>query len=439
MPQQRPDNPKPHPPGNPQYRSSAPTPPGERKYNSAHIPYPNGTPYNSTSYHSAQNGMSPADYQRAEYQRAELQRRRKIILARRRKRRRNRIFLCIVCILLLAVLITISVSLVRFFTSDRDTDADAQTGGIPVQTSALADTDTLPAETTSPVTEALSAVPDYTAPNMVTAVPITPTSDENTVSLTDEISCKYALLVNCTSGRVTAEKNAAETIYPASMTKLMTVLVAYENIPDLDATFRMTNEIIDPVYLAELSLAGFSGNEDVVIWDLLYGSALPSGAEASVALAIAACGTEEAFVEKMNERAASLGMTGTHFVNCTGAHDDRHVSTLSDIAVLMNYVMQNEDLYTIFSTYQHMTTPTAQHPEGILLTSTVFSRMEGDESLVCTVIGGKTGYTVQAQQCLATYGIREDTGDVFVCVTAGGDTKWRPVYDSIYLYQYHTS
>ncbi|MBP3919357.1 MAG: D-alanyl-D-alanine carboxypeptidase [Clostridia bacterium] len=364
---------------------------------------------------------------------AEMQRRRKILYIRRKRYRRRMFLLVLICLLLIALLIFAAVLSVRHYVRSRNTVNETDT--VP---SVVTEPDTAPVTATPPTASQTVAIP-YTAAHQVNAIPITPMRDEQTVQLTDdEISCKYAMLVNSKTGKIEAEKNGGETIYPASMTKLMTVLVAYENIPDLNATFRMTNEIIDPLYLAELSLAGFSGNEDVVIWDLLYGSALPSGAEASVALAIAACETEDAFVQKMNERAASLGMTGTHFVNCTGEHNENHYSTLSDIAILMNFVMQNEDLYKIFSTYQHTTTPTKQHPEGILLTSTVFSRMEGNESLTCTVVGGKTGYTVQAQQCLATYAVKNETGDIYVCVTAGGDTKWRPVYDSIYLYQYYT-
>ena len=133
------------------------------------------------------------------------------------------------------------------------------------------------------------------------------------------------------------------------------------------------NKLNDPLYLEGMSLAGFAGGENVTIRDLLYGSALPSGAEASIGLAIAACGSEEAFVARMNERAASLGMTGTHYENCTGAHHDDHVSTMSDIAILLSYMMQNETLAEIIGTYQHTAAPTDKHPDGLLMTSTVFS------------------------------------------------------------------
>ena len=155
-------------------------------------------------------------------------------------------------------------------------------------------------------------------------------------------------------------------------------------------------------------------------------------------LALYTSGSEEAFAAEMNRRAAALGMTGTHFTNCTGHHDDGHFSTLSDIALLLAYMEQDETLHEILSTYQYTTSPTPQHPEGLLLTSTVFSRMVGDESGVCEIVGGKTGYTAEAGQCLAVYAVRNDTGRPFVCVTAGAGNKWHPVYDSIYLCQMYS-
>lgn len=370
--------------------------------------------------------------QRVPYPPSELCRRQML----RKKQRRKRILLLaaitLLCLLLLTGLITAAVFAIKGALSD-DTDLTDDTGIPPGISDNAADTAAapIPAETEPPL-------PDYPVPNRIDASAIKPVFGDSTVTLSDTVSCAHAVLINAKTGAVIAGKNAEDIIYPASMTKLMTVLVAYESIADLDATFRMTQEIIDPLYLDSLSLAGFVGGEDVVIRDLLYGSALPSGAEASYALAIAACGSEEAFVSRMNDRALLLGMYNTHFENCTGAHHENHISTLGDIAILMSFIMQNEELAEIFGTYQHTTTPTVQHPEGIILTSTVYSRMEGSESGVCTVLGGKTGYTMEAGQCLATYAERADNGTAYVCVTAGGDTKWRPVYDSIYLYQFYT-
>ena len=385
--------------GQPPYRSAAPYQSAPRKNNSVQVPYASS---------------------------AAAQKRRLLLKKRKRKRMIRILLLALVCLLILGLLIGGAVFAARLIR--RAWKNSEETAAETILTTETA------AETTTPSQPVFS----YTAPNMCEGTPLRITKGETVTTLTDEIDCPFMILVDVENGTIVAEKNGDSVIYPASMTKLMTILVAYENIENIDTTFRMTNEIIDPLYLEGLSLAGFLGGEDVVIRDMLYGSALPSGAEASVGLAIAACGTEAAFVEKMNERAKSLGMTQTNFENCTGEHHPDHVSTLSDIAILMDFVMQDPFLSEVVSTYQYATKPTSMHPQGMLLTSTVFSRMEGGESLVCTVMGGKTGYTKQALQCLVTYAKRNDSDRAFICVTAGGDTKWRPIYDSIYLYQQHT-
>jgi D-alanyl-D-alanine carboxypeptidase (penicillin-binding protein 5/6) len=223
------------------------------------------------------------------------------------------------------------------------------------------------------------------------------------------------------------------------MTKLMTVLVAYEQNKDLDKTFRMKQSIIDPLYLDGLALAGFVNGEEITLRDLLYASALPSAAEASMALALSTAGSEEAFVALMNDRATTLGMTQTHFVNCTGTHHDDHVSSVGDIAVLLAYILNDPFLSEMLSTYQYTTAPTGAHPEGLVLTSTVFSYMKGDESKTCTVIGGKTGYTIPAGRCLATAAKRNDSDAVYICVIAGGEKRMDPVYDTIKIYKEYTA
>ena len=140
---------------------------------------------------------------------------------------------------------------------------------------------------------------------------------------------------------VLAEKGMDEKIYPASMTKVMTLLVAAENLPDLGATFPMTQAIIDPLYLAGASMAGYVNGETVTMRDLLYGAVVPSGAEATEALAQAVAGSEEAFVAMMNEKAAALGLTNTHFMNTSGLHDENHYSTVREIALILQAALEN--------------------------------------------------------------------------------------------------
>ncbi len=281
-----------------------------------------------------------------------------------------------------------------------------------------------------------SFVETETTTTVATEPPIVyPTVAEDCFALTENnVTCEYALLYDVTNNEIIAERNADAQIYPASMTKVMTLLVAAENIDDLSDTFTMTYEIIAPLVEEEASRAGFSEGETVTITDLLYGIALPSGADATVAIAEYICGGEDAFVELMNEKAAELGMENTHFTNTSGLHDVEHYTTATDMAILMTAAMENTVCREILGTYQYRTSITEEHPEGILLESTMYSRMYGTEVEGMEIIGGKTGYTDEAMHCLVSYATDNTTGDAYVVVVAYDTTYWRAVFDTFAIY-----
>lgn len=258
--------------------------------------------------------------------------------------------------------------------------------------------------------------------------------NKNTITLTDEIVSDYAIMINIKDNTIVAEKQADVMIYPASMTKIMTLIVAYENCRNFDDTFVITHEITDPLFQAGASVAGFAIGEAVTIRDLLYGAALPSGADATDALAIYTAGSIDAFVDMMNHKAAQMGLSNTHFSNPSGLHDDNHYSTPHEIALILEYALQIEGCREILSTYKHTSAPTAQNPNGLTMVSTMFSRMEGGESGVAQVIAGKTGYTNEGLHCLASMA-RTDNGDEYILVTAHAPGKNDPVYDCINLYR----
>ena len=123
----------------------------------------------------------------------------------------------------------------------------------------------------------------------------------------------YAILVDADSGEAVAEKEADVSIYPASMTKVMTALLALEANPDLEQPVTLPEDIFPELRAEGASMAGFRPGETATVRDLLYGALLPSGAECCEALAREVSGSEEAFVELMNQKAAELGMRSTHF------------------------------------------------------------------------------------------------------------------------------
>ena len=260
-----------------------------------------------------------------------------------------------------------------------------------------------------------------------------PEKAENYTELTSaELLSPYIAVIDVTNNKIVAGRNAEARIYPASMTKVMTLIVAVENVKSMDDKFTMTSEIIDPLYRDSASRAGFEPGEEVTARDLMYGLILPSGADGAVGLAQMIAGSEEAFVELMNKKCEELGLKNTHFTNTSGLHNENHYTTPVEMAMILEYAMNNETCAKILSTYQYTTEVTEKHPEGILLTSTMFSRMYGNEVPGVEIKAGKTGYTQEARHCLVSYA--ESDGSKYVAVTAGAEGKWNVVYDDFKLY-----
>ena len=259
-------------------------------------------------------------------------------------------------------------------------------------------------------------------------------ASENTRTLDLELYSSSAVLVDVQSGTVLAEKGMDENIYPASMTKVMTLLVAAENLPDLDATFTMTQAIIDPLYLAGASMAGYVNGETVTMRDLLYGAVVPSGAEATEALAQAVAGSEEAFVAMMNEKAAALGLANTHFMNTSGLHDENHYSTVREIALILQAALENEMCTEILSAENYRASETEQHPDGLAMTNKFLYRVHHEYALNgAEITAAKTGYTAEAMNCCASAGTTPD-GRSVICVTANAWTGEFCIEDHIALY-----
>ncbi len=248
-----------------------------------------------------------------------------------------------------------------------------------------------------------------------------------------KMSSSHGILIDIKQNVIVAEKKSSEIIYPASLTKVMTLLVAVENLKDLDETFTFTTEMLDPFFIEEASVAGFLNEETVPIIDLLYGSILPSGADATFALAVHIAGNEENFVKLMNKKVQELGLKNTHFMNCSGLHHENHYSTVHDIALIMKYAMENETCKKVLSMLEYTTSKTPQHPDGIHLYSDTFSRMYGTEAVGVTMLAGKTGYTDQSGNCLVTYA-KATNGKSYILATAGASGPYMPIYDAIDIY-----
>ena len=259
------------------------------------------------------------------------------------------------------------------------------------------------------------------------------TSDTLTLG-EDDIVSEYAILIDVDSGEILAERNAHVRMNPASMTKILTALVAAEQAEDLDDKLTVTREITDYGYINDCSSAGFGIDERVSVRDLLYVTILPSGADAAVGLAVYVSGSQEAFVELMNERLKELGLSKTaHFTNCVGVFDENHYCTAYDIAMILEAAIDNEICREVMSTRIHTTEKTLQNPEGLELSNWFIRRIE-DKDSGGKVLGGKTGYVAQSGNCAASFAAL-DNGRNLVCVTANASGKWRCIEDHVKLYK----
>lgn len=259
-------------------------------------------------------------------------------------------------------------------------------------------------------------------------------TDEGTALPGSEVVSENVVFIDVEAGRILGQRGAQSRIPPASMTKILTVLVAAEHITDPDDTFEITQDIVDYSFVNRCSNAGFEVGEKVTVNDLFYGTVLPSGGEAAVALAVYVSGSQEAFVELMNEKLGELGISATtHFTNCVGIYDDDHYSTVYDMAVILKAAYDNSYCREVLGVRTYKTSVTEQHPEGIDLSNLFLRRIE-DRDTHGEVLCAKTGYVDQSGNCAASLGIGND-GKRYICVTAHANDTWSCIRDHVALYQ----
>ena len=268
-------------------------------------------------------------------------------------------------------------------------------------------------------------------------LPFAVVANENTVTIGDELSSKHAIVIDLTDKTILAQKSANTVVSPASMTKILTLLVAAEHLESatqLDDTYTIDLSITDYCYVNECSVAGFNRDEAVTVRDLLYGTILPSGAEAALGLANYIAGSHEAFVDLMNEKVAELGLSDTaHFTNCVGLYDNRNVCTVYDIAMILRAAMENDLCREVLTTKIYQIPANDEHPDGMTLSNWFLRRIEDYVPDGMRVIGAKTGYVSQAGNCAASIAQTTD-GDYYICVTANTTSSKQCIQDHVQLY-----
>ena len=259
---------------------------------------------------------------------------------------------------------------------------------------------------------------------------------EETLGFDSDIASEYGIMIDVNDGVILAGKDSKERMIPASMTKILTVLVAAEHVTkeQLEETVTITIDITDYCYFNDCSVTGYGLGETATIKDLFYGTILPSGADSALALAIYVAGSQEAFVELMNEKLEELGLAETsHFTNCVGIYDENHYSTAYDIAMILKAAIDNEFCRDVLSMHIYTTSPTEQHPEGLRVSNMFLRRIE-DVDTHGEVLCAKTGYVGQSGNCAASFSLGND-GREYLCVTAGASGSKECIADHAKLYQ----
>ncbi|MCI8331495.1 MAG: D-alanyl-D-alanine carboxypeptidase [Clostridiales bacterium] len=276
-------------------------------------------------------------------------------------------------------------------------------------------------------------------PNDPTPPPVSARVDMEKYSfeIEEDIHSRAAILVNYTTGHVVCERNSSAELFPASLTKMMTVLVAIENIKDINAQIFITGNSFGRLAEENASVAGLTAGSTVSFMDLCYATILASGADAALTLAEYISGSEEAFVTLMNGKAKELGMDGTNYCNVTGLHDDNHYTTAYDMAMLLQYALKNENFYRVFTSDEYQITSDGAVAVNLTVQSTVFEKarhMVVNKLNTGTLLGGKSGYTTEAGLCLASLCKVGDQEYITVTLSADG-TLYTPQYSMIDTYR----
>ncbi len=238
-----------------------------------------------------------------------------------------------------------------------------------------------------------------------------------------EVAAKNYLLVDFSSGNVLAEKNADAKIEPASITKLMTAYVVYKEMDEDRLSMNDTVIISEKAWRMGGSKMFLDVNSEVTVHDLLKGLIIQSGNDASIALAEQVAGTEDAFVQLMNQYAVELGMDNTNFVNSTGWPDKKHLTSARDIATLAAAIIREfPEHYAWYAEKEYTYNEIKQYNRNKLLWS--------DNS----VDGLKTGHTESAGYCLVASAIRSDMR--VISVVLGTKSKKARASDSQTILNY---
>ncbi|WP_125152282.1 D-alanyl-D-alanine carboxypeptidase family protein [Clostridium rectalis] len=218
-----------------------------------------------------------------------------------------------------------------------------------------------------------------------------------------KVDAQSALLMEPVSGKIIFEKNPHEKLAPASVTKIMTMLLAMEAIDS--GKIKLTDKI---TVSENAKLKGKNGNSSMLldtgevrtVEEILKGIAIASGNDAATAMAEYIAGSEEAFVNMMNKRAEKLGMKNTTFKNCTGLSEPGHLTTAYDISIMSRELLKHPKVLKYTGTYMETISEGRKSPIGLVNHNKLVRFFKGCDGL-------KTGFTNEAKYCISATAVRD--------------------------------
>lgn len=237
--------------------------------------------------------------------------------------------------------------------------------------------------------------------------------------LEPEVMGKAIMLMDGETGAVVYSKDPDKKLYPASITKIMTALLAIEKL-NLEDSITFTNEMIEGLP-SDAARLGIVQGETMTVKDCLYALVLRSSNDIAVALAIEIAGSEEKFGKMMTEKAKELGATNTNFVNATGLHDENHYTTARDMALITKAAISNTTFQTIWSASSYEMSPTNINNTAYTIWHRHDMMVEGRLNYYEYAEGGKTGYTDEAGRTLVTYAKKDDLDLIAVVLFSDSD------------------
>ncbi len=275
-----------------------------------------------------------------------------------------------------------------------------------------------------------------------------PWADKVNIIPANSINAAHAALADLSTGKIIASRKADEIIYPASMTKVMTLIVVVENLPDeecLKDEITISSDIYEQMKAEGSSGIGMEAGEKLTVESLLYALMLRSDGIAACELARYVAGSVEDFVELMNQKAEKMGLSNTHFENPTGLFHPNHKSTAREIASIMAYAMNMKLCRKVLLTQSYVAPCVGVDGKKFNYTlyhNLIVTRFEELQKLdppaatqptAVKIAAGKTGFTNESLYCLVTYAESAD-GHGYVCVTAKGESYNTCISDYITIY-----